>query len=243
MFKNIYNDILMRRFHKSTYQSYIAFANQIFATVYDTDKSMNEILILNAINKIIRVLSLDTQKNIIDRTLKQKQHCPDDDIFLILTPDHCSHCGSHIPVISPHEVPAPIMLDISANPAISFPWHHLRLLSSLGKIGQNIDNPFTFDKINHFGNLLISPINLFITGNGYHSTTAGIYDSKAISYAQNILDISPLYDAIYFDGVVFRHNSCNYILDSPLDKSIGIIYEIGRLLTQNHLNLLSLHTK
>lgn len=43
----------------------------------------------------------------------------------------------------------------------------------------------------------LAPINLFIMGNGYHSTTAGIYDINAISYAQYTLYISPLYDKIF----------------------------------------------
>lgn len=75
------------------------------------------------------------------------------------------------------------MTDISINPTISFPWDDMRLLKNFIKIGQANDNPFIYNESNHFSNLLVSPINLFIMGNGYHSTTAGIYDINAISYA------------------------------------------------------------
>lgn len=207
-------------------------------------KSTDKSSVFNGINKVIRILSLDAQKCIIDRTLKIKTHTPEDNIFFTITPNRCHHCGSVLPIITPVEVSPPIMTDISINSTISFPWDDMRLLKNFIKIkiGQANDNPFIYNESNHFSNLLVSPINLFITGNGYHSTTAGIYDINAISYAQYTLDISPLYDKIFFDGIAFRHISCNCILESPQDKSIGTIYEIGRLLLKHNLNLLNLMT-
>lgn len=240
--KIILKDILFKNQYCSTYLDYMDFARHITENSSTNDEFSNQQYVLNGINKLIRLLALDVQHNIFTRTLKHKHHCPENPPFFTFPPKYCPFCQSGINQAAFTSINNSMPIDISLNPAISFPWNFERLSNMMSKIGLIIDIPFTFDESNHFDNVLVLPINLLIIGNGYHSSFSGIYDSQAISYVHSTLDITSMYQDIYFDGVSFRHCKCNHVLDSPTDKSIGIIYEIGRLLTKHNLNLLSLHT-
>lgn len=77
MIKKSYKDIVLHKYYKSIHQSYIDFINKILVDSKSTDNSS----VFNGINKVIRILSLDAQKCIINRTLKIKTHTPEDNIF------------------------------------------------------------------------------------------------------------------------------------------------------------------
>lgn len=81
------------------------------------------------------------------------------------------------------------------------------------------------------------PMNLLLIGNGFHSSTSGIYDESAIYYPEYVLDISKWYEEIHFNGTAFIHTPCNTLLYSPENKALGIIYEIGRLLSSSDVSL------
>lgn len=238
---NMLKDILLKNKYYSTQQDYLNLAEYIIKHNFINDPHLNQQFSLNGINKLIRLLTLDEEYHIFSRTLKYKQHFPETPPFFTLSPHYCPHCYSELSQARSIPLSNTLHIDIALNPTLSFPWNFERLANSLSTIGSNISQPFNYQESNHFNNTLIFPINLLIIGNGYHSSFSGIYDSTAILPAHHVLDISPLYCDIYFDGIAYRHTKCHHILESPLNKSAGIIYEIGRLLTEQNLNLLSLY--
>lgn len=237
------NDLEFKKSNLKKFRNYIDFSNKIFSYEFSDFTIPDETFRLNAINKLIRILSLDVQNSILNHVLNEEYDFNFDPI-LDNNQLHCPKCFEikHYD-LKLSELINPIPFDISKHPTISLPWKIDRLIGTLGSIGDFVENPFSFDHNNHFGSILIFPINLLIIGNGFHSSTSGIYDTNAIYYPEYTLDISDWYNEIIFDGTFFRHKKCNSILESPENKSIGIIYEIGRILVNHNLSLSSLHFK
>lgn len=236
--KQYIKDLILQKKYLKRFNNYISITNDILA--YDFTTSENKFR-LNAINKLIRVLSLDIQNTTLNHTLDGDRAYEFDPI-IDNNQLRCPKCFEiHHYEKNLQKPDTPIPFDISNHPTLSFPWDTQRLIKALGNIGVIVDNPFLFDENNHFESTLILPINLLVLGNGFHSSTSGIYDTNAIYYPDYILDISDWYNEIIFDGTFFRHKKCNSILESPENKSIGIIYEIGRILVKHNLSLGSLH--
>lgn len=227
-----------------THNNYISFVKDILSYSFSTNSfiaipSQNELMPLNAINKVIRILALDVQNHVLQHTICDNRDFEKDSIIFYDFPT-CPKCGRlkncHLLSSTPTN---PISFNISHHPTISFPWNKRRLIDAFGRIGTSVDNPFLFDKSNHFASLY-APINLLIIHNGFHSSTCGIYDVNAIYYPQTIYDLTHFYEEIYFDGNSFRHKTCNCIIETPENKSLGTIFEIGRLLYERNLSLLTL---
>lgn len=236
-----FRDIVYKKKYFVKYKNYISFSQKIMSYSFGNLMISDTSARMNAINKLIRILALDIQSDIISHVLNNEYS-----YFFkpVLTEQelYCQKC--HTSIGCSHHIyrpEKPIPFDLSVNPVISPCWNIDRLICALGNIGPHI-RPFTFDKANHFSSILIMPINLLIIGNGFHSSASGIYDTNAIYYPKYILDISNWYKTIHFNGIAFYHSACNHSLYSPEQKEIGIIYEIGRLLIENNLNLIKLHT-
>lgn len=238
--KKLLKETLLKKKYHSTQQNYLSFAEYIINQNFTNDLIMNKKYSLNGINKLIRLLALDTEHHIFSHLLKYKYH-QEMPPFFTMIPQHCPRCNTELPHICPVPLSQTLSVDIAMNPVLSFPWDFNKLANSMSTIGHTINAPFSYRESNHFDNTIISPVNLLIIGNGFHSSFSGIYDSRAVLPINYTLDISPLYSDIYFDGLYYRHTKCNHILESPPNKSTGIIYEIGRLLIENNLNLLSLY--
>ena len=239
--KRCAKDLFLKSEYLKRFNNYISIAKDIFSYPFSEFSCPVKRYQLSAINKIIRILSLDIQNSIIEHVLNYDisyEYNPIiDDNFL-----RCHKCFKiHHYERRLEKITSPIAFNISKHPTISSPWDIDRFIDALGTIGNSVDNPFKFDPGNHFDSILVLPINLLIIKNGYHSSTSGIYDENAIYYPSHQLDITDWYKEIYFDGIFFRHKPCDSILISPDNKSIGIIYEIGRILYEHEENLVSLH--
>lgn len=235
-------------YSRKLHESYIQFAKEIlsydFSTGYATpvykkvDVSHNIDHQLHAINKLIRILALDIQNSLIQDVFLKQDHFRYSPVF------DCYHAYFQKYNLKSkaiiYDLDTPYPFDISQNPTISSPHNSLRLLNALGRISSQLDNPFSFKKSNHFESILYAPINLLILSNGFHSSVAGIYDTNAIFYPAQICDISNLYQEIYFDGLFFRYLDSNTVIQCPENKSIGTIFEIGRLLYERNLSLVSI---
>ena len=235
-------------YSRTLHESYIQFAKEIlsydFSTGYATpvykkvDISCNIDHQLHAINKLIRILALDIQNSLIQDVFLKQEHFKYTPVF------DCYHIYSQKYKFKSkaiiYDLKTPYPFDISQNPTISSPHKQIRLLNALGRISSQLDNPFSFQESNHFSSILYAPINLLIISNGFHSSVAGIYDTNAIFYPAQICDISNLYHEIYFDGLSFRYLDSNIEIQCPENKSIGTIFEIGRLLYERNLSLVSI---
>lgn len=238
--KQTFYDMVYKKKYLIRYKNYISFSKKIMSYSFNNLLIPDNLTRINAINKLIRILSLNIQENIISHVLNSEYSYFFESV--LTKPElYCCKCNTSISCsYNIYRPERPISFDLSINPVISPCWNSDRLICALGNIGPHI-RPFSFDKLNHFSSILIMPINLLIIGNGFHSSTSGIYDTNAIYHPEYILDISNWYKTIHFNGIAFYHSACNRLLYSPEQKEIGIIYEIGRLLIENNLNLMELH--
>lgn len=222
------------------HNTYISFVKDILSFTYPSTTKNPNLLRLNAIDKILRDLALNEQHYILQYAMRDEHDFFYHPIFSQNAPK-CPKCGElhncHATITTPK---TPISFDIAHHPTISKPWNRARLINTLSSIGSSVDKPFTFDKLNHFGSTLFPLFNLLLIRNGFHSSTCGIYETKAIYHPEYICDCSSFYNEVYFDGISFRHVPCNHVISTPANKSIGTIYEIGRLILENNLSFLTL---
>lgn len=246
----LFKDLLSRTHSKKTqssknelyeiHNSYLSFIKDILSYSYPTNAQNPNMLRLNAINKILRILALDEQHYILQYPIKGNSSYS---YFPILLNNRikCPKCGILSTcnlIIS--KTNNSIAFDIAHHPTISRPWERERLIRSLSNIGYSVNNPFISDERNHWGGFLYPQFNLLFIKNGYHSSTSGILDTTAIFYPEYLYDCSSFYKEIYFDGISFRHIKCGHIIETPGNKSIGTIYEIGRLVFESKLSFLDL---
>ena len=218
---------------------YLNFAKDILASPFYM-QPQNELMKLNALNKLIKVLTLDIENHILLHTISVEHDYPFSSTLFLDSPV-CPKCGRlNNCTLNRKKIVKPIAIDISMHPTISCPWNKTRLMNAFGSIGVSVDNPYIFDKNNHFSGELYAPLNLTKIHNGYHSSACGIYDTNAIYYPEYFCDFYDFYDEIYFDGMSFRHKACRSVIETPEPKSLGTIYEIGRLLYEHNLSLLTL---
>ena len=221
-------------YSRTLHESYIQFAKEIlsydFSTGYATPVYKKVDISCNIDHQLQNSL-------IQDVFLKQEhfKYTPVFDCYHIYSQKYKFNSKAII-----YDLKTPYPFDISQNPTISSPHKQIRLLNALGRISSQLDNPFSFQESNHFSSILYAPINLLILSNGFHSSVAGIYDTNAIFYPAQICDISNLYHEIYFDGLSFRYLDSNIEIQCPENKSIGTIFEIGRLLYERNLSLVSI---
>ena len=239
--KQLSRDITHKSEYITRFNNYISFCQKTLSYEFGNISISNRHASMNALNKVIRILALNIQDGIISHVLNSEY----DYHFTPMIIDNsfsCPKCDKINNYDLNYSSPlSHIPFDLGKHPAISSCWNISRLISAFGNIGQFVNRPFEFKELNHFSSVLVMPINLLIIGNGYHSSTSGIYDTNAIYYPEYILDISDWYSEIHFNGIAFFHTPCGSLLASPEYKEIGTIYEIGRLLLKNDLNLIDLH--
>ena len=237
----IFRDIVYKKSYLNKFEKHLAFSRKILSYDFGNLLIPDRLACMNALNKLLRILALNIQDNIICHVLNNEYNYFFEPV-LTRQSLYCRKCHQSLNCSTSMTRPkSPIPFDLSMNPVLSSCWNIDRLICALGNISPYIGRPFSFDKANPFSSILIKPVNLLITGNGFHSTTSGIYDTKAVYFPEYVLDISNWYDVIHFDGIAFYHSECNTLLYSPEQKEIGIIYEIGRLLIDSNLNLIDLH--
>ena len=222
------------------HNSYLNFVKDILAYSYPPTVQNPDLLRLNAINKILRILALDEQHYILQFPIKGISSFTYFPLFCrnSFKCPKCGHLDNCKPVTT--ETNNSVSFDIAHHPAIANPWERDRLIRSLSTIGSSVKNPFVSDETNHWGSTLYPLFNLLLIRNGFHSSTSGILDTTAIFYPEKFCDCSSLYGEIFFDGISFRHIKCGQIIDTPENKSIGTIYEIGRLILESNLSFLDL---
>lgn len=188
-------------------------------------------------NKLIKMLSLKMLTDLTDAALSHESCSCQETVPFLYFPSHCPHCGQSIQPIRIEDFSTPQPFNISSEPSLTFPHDRDKLINSLCNIGDSIGNPFQYISLNHIDSGIISPINLFIAGNGFHSILSGIIDKDTILYCQSKFDISDTYGDICFDGKFYRHKKCGHVLISKCSKTSGILYEIGRVLMKYNINL------
>jgi len=127
--------------------------------------------------------------------------------------------------------------DISVNlctcPLILSPWNSSKICNLNISIGSS-NNPWKYDIINHRLDLYY-PLGVFVTyGGGNHSTLIGKLKGKATMplTRYRILDLTPLYNEIQFDGENYIDRKNGEIIEKALNFEFGCIFEIGSLILE-----------
>lgn len=111
----------------------------------------------------------------------------------------------------------------------AFPWNEDRLMNAFNDIGVKVDNVWKNDSLNHRV-IHISPLNIGYVHNGHHSTVMNIINNESTMEVTEQLNLSPIYDEIYTDGIFFRKIVDNSIIAEVTNVEFAAIFEIGRLL-------------
>ncbi len=216
-------DQLSKFKNNKKFNTYLHAVNDII-----NDKETTKQEKINGLNHIIKHLSLSIENQLIEDLLSNFQEFPEPTNDLLNFPT----------TLRPKEISfkKQIKISIHSTPIITFPWRRERLLKNLQLIGELPNNPFKPNE-NHCYNIYVFPLNLVLIENGHHSTATALLENNTEITIDHYIDLSILYDSIYFNGTYFK-NTHYHAKISPKYKEFGIIFEIGRLLNENNLNII-----
>ena len=116
-------------------------------------------------------------------------------------------------------------------------------MNNIGKINNN-----KFDGRNiNISTILIEPLGLvLVNSGGHHSVNSAIIQNEGNIYINEIRNISKILDRYKFDGENYieietnKKINSNCLIDKskPLLYSLGILFEIARLLKNNNIDLI-----
>ncbi|EGP5538836.1 DUF6710 family protein [Enterococcus faecium] len=140
----------------------------------------------------------------------------------------CPHCYQLLPSKTTFNYKTAVSL--AHDPIISPIWRHDRLIKTLAFVGMDVNNPFKYDKANHFDLSYIKYLGIFWNGNGLHSTNSGILKGEGTLFTNGIIDMTEILKCYNFDGMFYIHKNCNQPILKASDFRFGIIFEIGKIL-------------
>lgn len=128
-------------------------------------------------------------------------------------------------------IPGRYRLRLGRDPILSVPWKRPCLANAVANIGHARRLGQWRARSNHKVELLL-PFGLGLVHGGNHSLAAGIANAEGTVIAQDVTDLSPLYEHLRYDGMsmVRTHDGCR--LWEPIEEEFGILFEIGRLMVE-----------
>lgn len=115
-------------------------------------------------------------------------------------------------------------VDLTNDCVIVLAWDRDRMRNSIKNIFRN---PFQFSSTNHLA-YYYSYVDICYAYNGTHSISAGIVHRKG-SILAKVVDIRPLFDHIYTDGVYWYNQHNHSKICELWDFRIGVIFEISKI--------------
>ena len=115
------------------------------------------------------------------------------------------------------------------------PWNGRRVISNLMNINRENKNEFSLSKNpTNIQNYLLEPLGLLVCEQGNHSQFAGARAGSKMTKITHKVDISELYEKVYFDGENFIEKEKGKVCKIPGNKEIifytGVIFELGKFL-------------
>lgn len=148
---------------------------------------------------------------------------------------HCTNCYKQFETIPQTDLDIPVALQSA--PIISPIWNKGRMSQAFMFIGADVGAPFRHQENNHFDLEYIKPLGFFWNGNGLHSTNTGILKGEGTLKTSYMIDLSDRFKHFEFDGTFYIHKACNTPVIKPIDYRLGVIFEIGRILEKNSIQL------
>lgn len=118
------------------------------------------------------------------------------------------------------------------HPILLFPWNKGRIVENIENINHH-SSPLTRNR--NLDNYYFYPMGLIECYGGNHSQFSALLENsdKHISEITQIVDVTSLYDEVYFDGQEFKRKSDNkwlYKAKNDFERLYGVYFEIGRVL-------------
>lgn len=124
-----------------------------------------------------------------------------------------------------------LWLTLSRDVVVPGPWNRERLVNCVSTIGRmRRDGPWEQDN-NHQVSLML-PFGLGIVNGGNHSIAVGICNGEGAIMCDHLIDFSLAYDHVQYDGSSFMRSSDGKVLNHPKFEEPGMLFEIGRRMTQ-----------
>lgn len=121
----------------------------------------------------------------------------------------------------------------SSHLVFTYPWDQKRLLDAFLNVGEAVDNKWKHDPLNHIVTL-IDPLNIAMIANGNHSAAMNIISNESLFRVKYILDLFPVYQEIYTDGIDFKYRSNDTLIEKVSSVEMAAIFEVGRLIQQHN---------
>lgn len=118
---------------------------------------------------------------------------------------------------------------------LPWPWNRGRHLDSLVNIGKGrFWGDWKYKSDNHNVEFWL-PLRIGFVNGGNHSISAGILSGGGQLKPRDVLDISPIYDHVYTDGVNYYRKFDDSIISKTLSVEFAALFEIGRLMKDNNI--------
>ena len=138
--------------------------------------------------------------------------------------------------------------EIKDTPIITSIWNMDRVFDKLIGIGKDVGNEFRFDDIsvnNNIEAVLIKELGLMFVTSSNHSINSAIIKEEGKLPIYNEISLKKFLNLYRFDGekYLFIENNkpidCSWCIDSckPMLKELGYLFEIGRVLFNNNIEL------
>lgn len=199
--------------------------------------SLNKVQKISVINGLVKVLTNEVQSKITtDLFIEGDSYIPPFYSGEFPFTRMCKKCYTFFDdIITYSNSSFPVQL--ASVPIISPIWSLEKLTKTLATIGSDLNTPFKYNENNHFDLAYLKPLGLYWNGNGLHSANTGFLKGEGILYTSSIIDFSNVYDHFYFDGTFYICSNCDHIILKPEYYQLGIIFEIGRILSRNSIDL------
>lgn len=207
----------------------------VFNSIMDFSKIILESQYPERIFDVIYILGKPKQINrILDSlsNVRQDNHdCGEQELFIsgnaldyqyfFNKPDNVETLETSILEISP-----------STHLVFTYPWDQERLLDAFLSVGEAVDNKWEHDTSNHIVTL-IAPLNIAMIANGNHSAAMNIISNESLFRVKYILELFPVYQEIYTDGIDFKYRSNDIFIEKVTSVEMAAIFEIGRLIQEH----------
>lgn len=128
----------------------------------------------------------------------------------------------------------PLRIDLNRDVVLPTCWDRQRYSSALSNIGTNKNlGPWQQDD-NHCISVWLPWKISFVTG-GNHSITSGILSGEGSMMANEVLDLTPIFDFIKCDGFVYKDLRSQQIIGIVTDPRKAAVFEIGRMMKQYNI--------